>query len=92
MSGSLMNRTFYFMRYATLKTSCKALSITLHRKRYGLTLDTMKLSELQTGEKGIIVRVSGQGSFRKRIIELGFIKGKTVSRCAVTAPFKDPIE
>lgn len=51
----------------------------------------MKLSELQTGEKGIIVRVSGQGSFRKRIIELGFIKGKTVT-VVRNAPFKDPIE
>ena len=35
----------------------------------------MKLSELKTGERGVIVRVSGHGSFRKRIIEMGFVKG-----------------
>lgn len=51
----------------------------------------MKLSELQTGEKGIIVRVSGQRSLRKRIIELDCIKGKTVT-VVRNAPFKVPIE
>ena len=38
----------------------------------------MKLSELKTGEKGVIVKVLGHGGFRKRIIEMGFIKGKEV--------------
>lgn len=36
----------------------------------------MKLSELKTGEKGIITKVTGHGSFRKRVIELGFVNGK----------------
>ena len=38
----------------------------------------MKLSELKTGEKGVIVKVLGHGGFRKRIIEMGFIKGQEV--------------
>ena len=38
----------------------------------------MKLSELKTGETGIIVKVSGHGGFRKRIIEMGFINVKEV--------------
>ena len=38
----------------------------------------MKLSELKTGDKGIIVKVNGHGGFRKRIIEMGFIKGKEI--------------
>ena len=38
----------------------------------------MKLSELKTGEKGVIVKVLGHGGFRKRIVEMGFIKGKVV--------------
>lgn len=38
----------------------------------------MKLSELRTGEKGVIVKVLGHGGFRKRIVEMGFIKGKVV--------------
>ena len=51
----------------------------------------MQLSELKTGEKGIIVKVSGHGGFRKRIIEMGFIKGKTVE-VLVNAPLKDPVK
>lgn len=38
----------------------------------------MKLSELKTGESAVIVKVSGHGGFRKRVIEMGFIKGKKV--------------
>lgn len=51
----------------------------------------MKLSELHTGERGVIVKVSGHGGFRKRIVEMGFIKGKTV-RVILNAPLRDPIE
>ena len=51
----------------------------------------MILSELQTGEKAVIVRVNGHGSFRKRLIEMGFITGKEV-RVVLNAPLKDPIE
>ena len=38
----------------------------------------MRLSELHTGESGVIVKVNGHGGFRKRIVEMGFIKGKKV--------------
>lgn len=38
----------------------------------------MRLSELRTGDKGVIVKVMGRGAFRKRIIEMGFIRGKEV--------------
>lgn len=51
----------------------------------------MRLSELKTGEKGVIVRVSGHGGFRKRIIEMGFIKGKEVN-VLLNAPLKDPVK
>lgn len=51
----------------------------------------MRLSELNTGEKGVIVRVLGHGGFRKRIVEMGFIKGKTVE-VILNAPLKDPIK
>lgn len=52
---------------------------------------TMRLSELNTGEKGVIVKVLGHGGFRKRIVEMGFIKGKTV-KVLLNAPLKDPIK
>lgn len=51
----------------------------------------MKLSELNTGEKAVIVKVLGHGSFRKRISEMGFIKGNVVE-VVLNAPLKDPIE
>ena len=51
----------------------------------------MRLSELKTGEKGIIVKVMGHGGFRKRIVEMGFVKGQTIE-AILNAPLKDPIK
>lgn len=51
----------------------------------------MGLSELQTGERGVIIKVMGHGGFRRRIIEMGFVKGKTVE-VLLNAPLKDPIK
>ncbi len=51
----------------------------------------MLLSELQNSEYGIISKVRGRGAFRKRIIEMGFIKGKKVT-VIKNAPLRDPIE
>lgn len=51
----------------------------------------MKLSDLKTGDSGVVVKVGGQGNFRKRLIEMGFIPGKKVS-AVMNAPLKDPIE
>lgn len=51
----------------------------------------MRLSELKTKEKGIIVKVLGHGGFRRRIIEMGFIKGKEVE-VILNAPLRDPIK
>ena len=51
----------------------------------------MKLSELKTGESGIIVKVQGHGGFRKRIIEMGFVKGKQVE-VLLNAPLQDPVK
>ena len=51
----------------------------------------MRLSELNTGEKGVIVKVMGHGGFRKRIVEMGFIKGKTVE-VLLNAPLRDPVK
>lgn len=50
-----------------------------------------KLSELNTGEKGVIVKIQGHGGFRKRIIEMGFIQGKIVE-VLHKAPLQDPVE
>ena len=49
------------------------------------------MSELGTGERGVIVKVSGHGSFRKRIREMGFVRGNKV-KVILNAPLRDPIE
>ena len=49
------------------------------------------LLELQQGESGLITKVKGRGAFRKRITEMGFIKGKEVT-VIKAAPMQDPIE
>ena len=51
----------------------------------------MRLSELKTGEQGFIVKVLGHGGFRKRIVEMGFIKGQTVE-VLLNAPLQDPVK
>lgn len=51
----------------------------------------MKLSELKTGERGVIVKILGHGGFRKRIVEMGFIKGKVVE-VLLNAPLRDPVK
>ncbi|MDD6908472.1 ferrous iron transport protein B [Phocaeicola faecicola] len=51
----------------------------------------MRLSELSTGEKGVIIKAMGHGGFRRRIVEMGFVKGKTVE-VILNAPLKDPIK
>lgn len=51
----------------------------------------MRLSELKTEEKGVIVKVLGHGGFRKRIVEMGFIRGKIVT-VLLNAPLQDPVK
>lgn len=51
----------------------------------------MRLSELKTGDKAYIVKVNGSGAFRKRILEMGFVRGQEV-KSILNAPLKDPIK
>lgn len=51
----------------------------------------MTLYELEQGEKGIITKVRGRGAFRKRITEMGFVKGKVIT-VVKKAPLRDPVE
>nr|MBE6191367.1 ferrous iron transport protein B [Rikenellaceae bacterium] len=51
----------------------------------------MRLSELKTGESATILKVTGHGGFRRRIVEMGFVRGQRVE-VVLNAPLKDPIE
>ena len=56
-----------------------------------LSINGMRLSELKTGEKAVIVKVLGHGGVRKRIIEMGFVRGKVVESLQ-NAPLLDPVK
>ena len=51
----------------------------------------VKLSDIQTGESATIVKIQGHGAFRKRVMEMGFVRGKTV-KVILNAPLHDPIK
>ena len=51
----------------------------------------MRLSELHTGERAVIVKVNGHGGIRKRLKEMGFVRGNKV-KVILNAPLRDPIE
>lgn len=51
----------------------------------------MRLSELRQGQSAVITRVGGAGLLRRRILEMGIVKGTEVY-VEKYAPLKDPVE
>lgn len=51
----------------------------------------MRLSDLKPGQSAVVVKVLGHGAFRKRMIEMGFVKGRTV-KDMLQAPLNDPVK
>ena len=51
----------------------------------------LTLADVRTGEYGVIVRITGHGSFRHRLMEMGFVRGEKV-KVIRNAPLRDPIE
>lgn len=51
----------------------------------------MRLSELKPGETGVITKILGHGAFRKRVMEMGFVRGREV-RMVLNAPLQDPVK
>lgn len=51
----------------------------------------MRLSQLHTGQKAVIIKILGHGAFRKRVMEMGFTRGHEIL-CLMSAPLKDPIK
>ncbi|MBP3549782.1 MAG: ferrous iron transport protein B [Rikenellaceae bacterium] len=51
----------------------------------------MRLSDLQTGQTAIVLKVLGYGGFRRRVMEMGFVRGKRVE-VILNAPLRDPIK
>ena len=51
----------------------------------------IRLSDLRAGQSGIIIKILGHGAFRKRVMEMGFVKGRKVTM-VLNAPLQDPIK
>ena len=51
----------------------------------------MRLSELKSGDTAVIIKILGHGAFRKRMIEMGFVKGREI-KVLMSAPLKDPVK
>lgn len=51
----------------------------------------MRLSELETGRSAVIIKILGHGAFRKRVIEMGFVKGREIT-AVLNAPLNDPVK
>lgn len=51
----------------------------------------MNLVDLQPGETGVITKIHGHGAFRKRVMEMGFVRGREV-KCILNAPLLDPVK
>ena len=51
----------------------------------------MRLSDLKPGETGVIVKILGHGAFRKRVMEMGFVRGRQIT-LVLNAPLQDPIK
>lgn len=89
-----MNFIFIYNRCYNFFIYCKSrLNEVYLQKSINLNsaVKTVYLSELKTGEKGVVVKVLGHGGFRKRIVEMGFIKGKVVE-VILNAPLQDPVK
>ena len=51
----------------------------------------MTLADLRPGESAVITKILGHGAFRKRVMEMGFVRGREV-KSLLTAPLQDPIK
>lgn len=49
------------------------------------------LSELAPGQKGVIVAIRSRGALRRRLLDMGLVRGETVFVERV-APLGDPVE
>lgn len=51
----------------------------------------MRLSDLKPGQTAVITKILGHGAFRKRVMEMGFVRGREVTQI-LNAPLQDPVK
>jgi Fe2+ transport system protein FeoA len=65
--------------------------ISLGAPKFGDMLMEIRLSELEPGEEGVIKRITGSRSSKRRILDMGVIKGEKITVIR-RAPLGDPVE
>lgn len=84
---SLSNAVAQTVRVTTeLEQSSSAEESTMTTKTKQITLDQLPL-----GEKGVLVRIGGEKSTKRRLLDMGMVPGETVTIKKV-APLGDPLE
>ncbi|RLC59850.1 MAG: hypothetical protein DRI80_11935 [Chloroflexota bacterium] len=77
------------------ETSPEAAALTPIRSDKGAGMQNLpmrvSLHELKVGQRGIVVRVGGQGPVRRRMMDMGLVAGAEVKVVRV-APLGDPVE
>lgn len=63
----------------------------IHRISGLAPVKSVRLSDLKPGETAVIIKILGHGAFRKRVMEMGFVKGREVTM-VLNAPLQDPIK
>lgn len=51
----------------------------------------MRLDQLHSGQEARIIKILGHGAFRKRLIEMGFVRGRDI-KVLLHAPLRDPVK
>ena len=67
------------------------LSHDSHQEPKKVFQSSMTLSQMKTGQEGVILKVAGEGTLRRRLLEMGINRGSTIY-VEKYAPLKDPIE
>ncbi len=61
------------------------------REKPSTAAPAVRLSELEVGDSARVVRIDATGSIRRRLLEMGFIRGEKLT-VAKLAPLGDPME
>ena len=46
---------------------------------------------METGRSAVIIKILGHGAFRRRVMEMGFVKGREIT-AVLNAPLRDPVK
>jgi ferrous iron transport protein A len=51
----------------------------------------LQLNDLEPGQKGVVVNIKGSGATRRRIMDMGIVRGSEI-KVIRRAPLGDPVE